>query len=966
MAIHPALQSQLVALGLNEHSPPDAQAWGKLLDAMSSVYDQRDNAQTRFDALFEQNNDAVFLLDLVGGHQHINQQASSMLGYDHDKLSKLGFRDVVVEREHDLSKGILEALLAGENLPIYERTFRHKDGREIPTEINVNLIRDNSGKPLYIQSVIRDISQRKARIEQLNQSEARFRKLITHIPTGILLQGPKAEMLLSNPKALELLGLTEDQLLGKTSFDPDWNVIHEDGSPFPGETHPVPQAIATRQPMRNVVMGVYRPTTASRVWLLVNAEPMLNPDGSVQEVICTFSDITPLKQVEAALQSSEQRLQLINHSILDLVIYTRNGVIEYISRSLEKMTGYRVKDWTGRSMYDWLALVHPDDVESLMGAHKTAREKNQDSLNQYRFRCSDGQYIWIEVLGSAAHDGDVESTGRVYISRNITERKESEKNLKESENRLRDLLAEAERQRRELALLSEVRTIIGREMNIDALIRIIVETIAEKFGYTHTSLYLLHGETLVLQHYVGYDQVIREIPISTAVSGRVVRNREPALVVNASDDPDFIEVIGSTRSMVCVPLFNGNDVAGVYMIESPDKVLTKDDLRLLIAMGEHISLALERAQLYTYLEEGKLRYQTVVDNIHDVIFQLDTDGRWTFLNPAWEDTTGYPVESSLGQSFRAFIHPDDAAESGQRFKQLVNHQLDYSRRRLRYLHRDGHTVWMEVRVWPLNDIDGTPLGVSGTLTDISSHLQAEERALEVASQARTVEALKHFLNAVSHDLRTPLSVLNTSTYLIRRKVDQPDKLIHHIDVVEQEIAHLSTMVEDMVEMSKVDEEMVEFRFIPLYVNDVVRNAVTFLEKISGDKNCILNFVPDATIPVFKADSDMLYRAIKKLIQNSLQYTPDGGEITVTTKLEGEQVHISVADTGIGIDAEDLPHIFERFYKGDKARTAGRGGVGLGLAFVKKIAEAHGGRIGVESTVGKGSTFTMVIPLAAAE
>lgn len=119
-----------------------------------------------------------------------------------------------------------------------------------------------------------------------------FGRLIRSMPIGVLLQGPGAEILVSNPAALDLLGLTEDQLLGKTSFDPDWNVVHEDGSPFPGYAHPMPRAIATRGPVRDVIMGVFRPRTQDRVWLLVNAEPLLAPDGTVQEVICTFSDLS--------------------------------------------------------------------------------------------------------------------------------------------------------------------------------------------------------------------------------------------------------------------------------------------------------------------------------------------------------------------------------------------------------------------------------------------------------------------------------------------------------------------------------------------------------------------------------------------------------------------------------------------------------------------------------------------------
>jgi PAS domain S-box-containing protein len=135
-----------------------------------------------------------------------------------------------------------------------------------------------------------------------------YRTLTEHLQVGVLLQGPDAEMLTSNPRALELLGLTQDQLLGRSSFDPSWNVIHEDGTPFPGPTHPVPQAIATRRPVRGVVMGVHRPTTSDRVWLLVDAIPELESGGDVRQVVCTFTDITDRKRVEEALLANRAML----------------------------------------------------------------------------------------------------------------------------------------------------------------------------------------------------------------------------------------------------------------------------------------------------------------------------------------------------------------------------------------------------------------------------------------------------------------------------------------------------------------------------------------------------------------------------------------------------------------------------------------------------------------------------------
>jgi len=136
------------------------------------------------------------------------------------------------------------------------------------------------------------------REKEIKESEEKFRQLIWDMQVGVLLQGPQAEIIMSNPRALDLLGLTENQLLGKSSFDPDWNVIHEDGTPFPGAEHPVPQAIATLQPVRNIVMGVYRPLTMDRAWLLVDAIPQLNTDGTIRQVVCTFIDITERKQLE--------------------------------------------------------------------------------------------------------------------------------------------------------------------------------------------------------------------------------------------------------------------------------------------------------------------------------------------------------------------------------------------------------------------------------------------------------------------------------------------------------------------------------------------------------------------------------------------------------------------------------------------------------------------------------------------
>lgn len=140
-------------------------------------------------------------------------------------------------------------------------------------------------------------------------NEDYFYSLIQNLTIGVMIQGPQAEILVSNPAATRLLGLTEDQLLGKTSFDPDWIVLHEDGSPFAASEHPVPQVIATGKAVHNVIMGVYHPLEQDFIWLSVNADPHLDKDNKVQQVICTFSDIGTLKKEEILRRKAlEERL----------------------------------------------------------------------------------------------------------------------------------------------------------------------------------------------------------------------------------------------------------------------------------------------------------------------------------------------------------------------------------------------------------------------------------------------------------------------------------------------------------------------------------------------------------------------------------------------------------------------------------------------------------------------------------
>jgi len=263
----------------------------------------------------------------------VNSRFAEILGYAPDELLDSTFHHIT-HPDHLLEDmGSVQELVSGAVLEVQkEKRYLHRSGKVLWGRLRMVRMPSTPGESPQHISLVEDISEVHQVQELLRNSEERFRTLIADLQVGVLIQSADSEILLSNPKALELLGLSEDQLIGKTSFSPEWNVIHEDGTPYPGPTHPVPQAIATLQPVRNAVMGVYRPVSQDRVWLLVNADPQLYLDQSLHQVICTFVDITARKELLAQLREIEAQNKAIISAIPDLIFsFNREG--EYLNIS---------------------------------------------------------------------------------------------------------------------------------------------------------------------------------------------------------------------------------------------------------------------------------------------------------------------------------------------------------------------------------------------------------------------------------------------------------------------------------------------------------------------------------------------------------------------------------------------------------------------------------------------------------
>jgi signal transduction histidine kinase len=243
-------------------------------------------------------------------------------------------------------------------------------------------------------------------------------------------------------------------------------------------------------------------------------------------------------------------------------------------------------------------------------------------------------------------------------------------------------------------------------------------------------------------------------------------------------------------------------------------------------------------------------------------------------------------------------------------------------------------------------------------------LEAERLKLTVDEERLSVIA--SFVQSASHDLRNPLAVIGTSAYLIGRKLstDERQRVELHLNTIDEQVSHLNRQLENLLTLAKTANLRHEMAMTPFDFKALVSDVLEeYTRKAEENGLRVVEAQPDSSLPVH-ADEGELRRALRHLLTNALHYTPAGGFITVTTAADRRQIVFTVSDTGIGIAPEDLPRIFDPFYRADPARQIDSGGMGLGLSVVKMIVEAHNGQIAVQSQPGIGSSFTLSLPIVA--
>ncbi|MEJ2747636.1 MAG: PAS domain-containing sensor histidine kinase [Anaerolineae bacterium] len=388
----------------------------------------------------------------------------------------------------------------------------------------------------------------------------------------------------------------------------------------------------------------------------------------------------------------------------------------------------------------------------------------------------------------------------------------------------------------------------------------------------------------------------------------------------------------------------------------------------------------ERKQMEDALRDSEALYQSLVNSLPQNIFRRDVHGRFTFANEHFCQLHGMPLAEIIGKT-DFDLHPPERAskywaddqrvmKTGQPLEAVEIHQRV-----------NAPIEYAQVIKTPTYDAAGRLTGIQGIFWDITEVKQAqealqrahselekrvEERTQELAAanaRLKELDYLKNkFIEDMAHELRTPLA--NLSLYLDLLEMGKPEKRDTYLNALRLATSRITHISEDALAVIRLELFKGDVQFEPLDLNELATDVIQQHQAQAREAGLDLTFLPGDTLPLILGEASQLNHCLTNLLHNSIRFTP-AGYIEVRTYLDEErnQVCLQVADTGTGIEPEDLPFVFDRFYRGQKVGQSSIPGSGLGLALVKQIVELHGGSVTAENRAEKGSIFRVWLPPA---
>ena len=609
------------------------------------------------------------------------------------------------------------------------------------------------------------------------------------------------------------------------------------------------------------------------------------------------------------------------------------------------------------------AQLHPDDVEATVAHYVAALRGSRSTLRlEFRLRHRDGHEVPVLNRSRILRDADGHATRVVGSNLDVTDRKRRE--------------AAAQRQ---LELESTLATVSARFVGLDAFDAALDAALGDvgRLCGAHRAFLATAdaegrpGRADHVWHAAHVDAADLPAPTLPDVPWLEQRLRAGETVHLPGRDGDGggarPAAVPSTTGLV-VPLLVGGELVGVLGLEhvGAQQPWNDADVTAVRAVAEVVAGALARARSEAELRANEREHRRTVEHLLEVVFRTDEHGRWSYLNPVWEELTGWPVAESLGTPAAACFHPDDQRRLLTAARGTADQGV--SRGEFRLLTRSGAVRWVEIVVQPDLDEHGRMTGIVGSFNDVTDRRESE-RALVEAKQAAEAasDAKTRFISTVSHELRTPM---NGVTGMLDLLLDQPlpERAAGYARAARRSASSLLTLVDDLLDIAKIEAGRLELEQRPLLTRGLVEEVREVVAAAAAQRGNELRVAVEDTVPeAVVGDAGRLRQILVNLLGNAVKFTEQGRVMLEVSRSGPDRegrvpLAFTVSDTGTGIDPELVPVLFDAFTQADQSTTRRFGGTGLGLAIVRQLTELMDGRIRVESTPGGGSTFRLDLEL----
>ncbi len=955
-------------------------------------------SEARFRAFFTHAAIGIALVDQDGEVLEANAALHSMLGYSGEELKGQLQWDLMHAEDAAVGRRLHEEVCAGRRQPYQiETRYCHRAGHVIDTRLTVSLVPRPTSDPASSIWMIEDITERMRAESALRESERRFRLLVERAADAVFLHDLEGAIVDVNQQACEGLGYSREELLKLSVQDIEAEVTEAtERDLWRRATGGAPVTLE----------GAHRRKDGSTfpVELRIGG---FDIDGRPY-ILALARDITERRKSDEALRETTERLQALVHAApVGVTVVDLDGRIRLWNPSAQQMFGVAPEEVLDKPLSS-LRSLQVENVDTFIGVMQQVLAGETVLGKEVRAYRKDS--VPLEVMVSAAPLRD--SAGRIHavmgVLADVTDRRRAEAGL--------------ERHVREMSVLYETSLEVADSGDPMQIVRTVLTRAADLLGAPMGGVYLMDEAgrqlELVVTHNLPAGFQGRRLLLGEGLAGKVALSGE-AMVVNdhtAWEGRHTGNDSVSFRRMAGAPLRHGARVLGVINVIDDQRTdpYEADEVRVLQLFADQAAIALENARLLEETRRRAIHLESVTsvaaalraarhrDEVMPVILNrlqdlvgaqgalLAMEGRGTqgivvpVASGAWsplEGTRQTESESLFGEVLatgKAMMQVDTGGEAWRRLPIEIQRtpavaliplvEQEEVVGLLGVGRREPFGQAERSLLLALAEVVGNALHRADMLETLEERVQIRTRELAEANERlKELDRLKSdFVSNVSHELRTPIT--NVLLYLdLLQQPGREDRRGTYMQVLRRESERLGHLIEDLLMLSRMDQAALQLNRELRTLDPILAEVVTAHRARAQSKRIELTLEPNPEVPAVWIGYQQVIQVFNNLVGNAVAYTLAGGRVTLTSLVQerpdgSREVGARVWNDGPPISAEDLPMLFQRFYRGKTGRESGEAGTGLGLAICKEIIDRHAGRIDVQSSPEEGTSFTIWLPV----